>query len=70
MDDNFKGSPYRRHTDEEAGCSKLGCDSDDEGTFSIPRTKDAPIVRLKRWRAYRIWRVIGLYILVSKKGLL
>ncbi|KAH9805644.1 calcium-transporting ATPase 8 plasma membrane-type [Citrus sinensis] len=50
MDDNFKGSPYRRHTDEEAGCSKLGCDSDDEGTFSIPRTKDAPIVRLKRWR--------------------
>ncbi|KAH9653678.1 calcium-transporting ATPase 8 plasma membrane-type [Citrus sinensis] len=50
MEDNFKGSPYRRHTDEEAGCSQLGCDSDDEGTFSIPRTKDAPIVRLKRWR--------------------
>lgn len=50
MEDIFKGSPYRRHTDEEAGGSHCGFGSDDEDPFSITRTKDAPVDRLRRWR--------------------
>lgn len=52
MEDIFKGSPYRRHTDEEVGGSHCGFGSDDEGPFSITRTKDAPVDRLRRWRVF------------------
>lgn len=50
MEDFLKGSPYRRHTDEEASGSPRGFDSDDDSPFNITRTKDASVVRLKRWR--------------------
>lgn len=51
--DEFNGSPYRRHKDEEAGISRSGDCSDDEvddSPFDITSTKNAPIERLKRWR--------------------
>ncbi|KAJ8452142.1 LOW QUALITY PROTEIN: hypothetical protein Cgig2_016723 [Carnegiea gigantea] len=51
--DEFNGSPYRRHNDEEAGISRSGDCSDDEvddSPFDITSTKNAPIERLKRWR--------------------
>lgn len=51
--DEFNGSPYRRHKDEEAGISRSGDCSDDEvddSPFDITSTKFAPIERLKRWR--------------------
>ncbi|KAL2930201.1 Calcium-transporting ATPase 10 plasma membrane-type [Bienertia sinuspersici] len=63
MEDEYKGSPYRRHKDVEAGGSNRSGDySDDEGGFSpfdITTTKNAPIERLKRWRIGRVgkeWR--------------
>lgn len=49
----FSGSPYRRHKDEEAGISRSEDCSDDEvddSPFDITSTKNAPIERLKRWR--------------------
>jgi hypothetical protein len=57
----FKGSPYRRHTndnDVEAGGSRPGGDlnKDDEESssygspFDITSTKNASIARLRRWR--------------------
>ncbi|XP_060172095.1 calcium-transporting ATPase 8, plasma membrane-type-like isoform X3 [Lycium barbarum] len=55
-EDNGKMSPYRRHHNEdlEAGSSssnniKSGI-ADCGSPFDIPRTKSAPIDRLKRWR--------------------
>ncbi|XP_074280695.1 calcium-transporting ATPase 10, plasma membrane-type-like [Silene latifolia] len=53
MVDEFKGSPYRRRFDVEAGASR-SADFDDHndvsGPFDIPSTKNAPLERLKRWR--------------------
>ncbi|KAL4383417.1 hypothetical protein GQ457_15G029490 [Hibiscus cannabinus] len=55
MSNIFKGSPYRRPNDVEAGSSR-SAHSDDEDhelcpdPFYIPSTKNAPIDRLRRWR--------------------
>ncbi|XWS52308.1 hypothetical protein CRYUN_Cryun11dG0057000 [Craigia yunnanensis] len=55
MSSIFKGSPYRRPNDVEAGSSR-SAHSDDEdhelcaGPFDITSTKNAPIDRLRRWR--------------------
>lgn len=51
-EENVKGSPYRRHQNEdlEAGSSSKSIDDDCGSPFDIPRTKSAPIDRLKRWR--------------------
>ncbi|KAE8673598.1 Calcium-transporting ATPase 8, plasma membrane-type [Hibiscus syriacus] len=55
MSSIFKGSPYRRPNDVEAGSSR-SAHSDDEDhelspdPFYIPSTKNAPIDRLRRWR--------------------
>ncbi|KAH6837915.1 autoinhibited Ca2+ -ATPase [Perilla frutescens var. hirtella] len=53
MNDDFKGSPYRRHHNdlEAAGNSRRFDEDDDEGSpFNIVRTKRAPIDQLRRWR--------------------
>ncbi|XP_022753448.1 calcium-transporting ATPase 10, plasma membrane-type isoform X2 [Durio zibethinus] len=55
MSSIFKGSPYRRPNDVEAGSSR-SAQSDDEdhefsgGPFDITSTKNAPLDRLRRWR--------------------
>ncbi|PHU11437.1 Calcium-transporting ATPase 8, plasma membrane-type [Capsicum chinense] len=52
-EENVKSSPYRRHQNEdlEAGGSSSRLSLDDcASPFDIPRTKSAPIDRLKRWR--------------------
>ncbi|KAH0652034.1 hypothetical protein KY284_031946 [Solanum tuberosum] len=51
-EENVKGSPYRRHQNEdlEAGSSSKSIVDDCGSPFDIPRTKSAPIDRLKRWR--------------------
>ncbi|TYJ20830.1 hypothetical protein E1A91_A08G023900v1 [Gossypium mustelinum] len=55
MSSIFKGSPYRRPNDLEAGSSR-SAHSDDEDhescadPFDITSTKNAPIDRLRRWR--------------------
>lgn len=55
-EENVKTSPYRRHQnsneDLEAGINGSSSRSMDCGgsPFDIPRTKSAPIDRLKRWR--------------------
>ncbi|KAG5594187.1 hypothetical protein H5410_035419 [Solanum commersonii] len=51
-EENVKGSPYRRHQNEdlEAGSSSKSIADDCGSPFDIPRTKSAPIDRLKRWR--------------------
>ncbi|KAK8630287.1 hypothetical protein V6N13_079085 [Hibiscus sabdariffa] len=51
----FKGSPYRRPNDVEAGSSRYAhSDNEDHelstDPFYIPSTKNAPIDRLRRWR--------------------
>ncbi|KAK2982967.1 hypothetical protein RJ640_019245, partial [Escallonia rubra] len=61
MSEDIKGSPYRRHLNEddpEAGNGRSpsgfrGGDDDDDGNsgpFDIVRTKSASVDRLKRWR--------------------
>ncbi|XP_024019921.1 calcium-transporting ATPase 10, plasma membrane-type isoform X1 [Morus notabilis] len=51
---SFKGSPYRRAGDLEAGGSSRSGDLDDDDIssdpFDIPNTKNAPLNRLRRWR--------------------
>lgn len=51
-EENVKGSPYRRYQNEdlEAGSSSKSIIDDCGSPFDIPRTKSAPIDRLKRWR--------------------
>ncbi|GKV20402.1 hypothetical protein SLEP1_g30534 [Rubroshorea leprosula] len=55
MSSLFKGSPYRRRHDLEAGSSRSpSSDNQDDGMSSSPfyitRTKNASIERLRRWR--------------------
>ncbi|XP_007014495.2 PREDICTED: calcium-transporting ATPase 10, plasma membrane-type [Theobroma cacao] len=55
MSSLFKGSPYRRPNDVEAGSSRsVHSDNEDDefsaGPFDITSTKNAPIERLRRWR--------------------
>lgn len=53
MEDEYKGSPYRRRFDVETGGSGDGLDDEGGGSFSpfyLHTTKNAPIERLKRWR--------------------
>ena len=50
---HFKGSPYRRANDLEAGGSRSADVDDEESSsdpFYIASTKNASIDRLKRWR--------------------
>uniref|UniRef100_A0A803MKC9 Calcium-transporting ATPase n=1 Tax=Chenopodium quinoa TaxID=63459 RepID=A0A803MKC9_CHEQI len=59
MEVEFKGSPYRRQKDLERDGSSRGDFSDDDGGFSpfdITTTKNAPIERLKRWRAANLFK--------------
>ncbi|GKV20399.1 hypothetical protein SLEP1_g30532 [Rubroshorea leprosula] len=55
MSSLFKGSPYKRRHDLEAGTSRSPySDAQDDGRssspFCIARTKNASIERLRRWR--------------------
>ncbi|XP_021275720.1 calcium-transporting ATPase 10, plasma membrane-type-like [Herrania umbratica] len=55
MSSIFKGSPYRRPNDVEAGSSRSAhSDNEDDefsaGPFDITSTKNAPIDRLRGWR--------------------
>ncbi|KAE8660295.1 Calcium-transporting ATPase 8, plasma membrane-type [Hibiscus syriacus] len=55
MSNIFKGSPYRRPNDVEAGSSRSAYSEDEDrelspDPFYIPSTKNAPIDRLRRWR--------------------
>ncbi|KAK3026285.1 hypothetical protein RJ639_041234 [Escallonia herrerae] len=63
MSEDFKGSPYRRHRNDDdletgsghsaSGFHGGGGDNDDDGNsgpFDIVRTKSASLDRLKRWR--------------------
>ncbi|MCD7471685.1 Calcium-transporting ATPase 10, plasma membrane-type [Datura stramonium] len=50
-EENVKTSPYRRHQNEDLEAGSTSMSIDDCGSpFDIPRTKSAPIDRLKRWR--------------------
>ncbi|OMO53213.1 Cation-transporting P-type ATPase [Corchorus capsularis] len=55
MSSIFKGSPYRRPNDVEAGSSRSAHSDNDydefsDGPFNITSTKNAPIDSLRRWR--------------------
>ncbi|EEF44149.1 cation-transporting atpase plant, putative [Ricinus communis] len=50
METIFKGSPYTRRHDLEAGGSRSIDDDDSSSPFDIPNTKNASIERLRRWR--------------------
>ncbi|KAI8015116.1 Calcium-transporting ATPase 8, plasma membrane-type [Camellia lanceoleosa] len=53
MDETFKTSPYRRHRNDVEAGDVHGEEEEEEASsspFSIYRTKDASVQRLRRWR--------------------